>query len=104
MASLSNLRLKILRHAVDQLNQLVERPLSPACGIAGQLGAVTAQEALIERHVRDFNMLALLNLELDASAYEICYALRRYLERPSRPAAELRIRDLVGMAICRETV
>ena len=101
MTRLANLQLQILKHAVDQLDRLVAHPRQPSCGAAGIHAAVAHQETLIARHARDFGWLARLHLDPDATAYEIGYALRRHFERPARPLAQLRIRDLVGVRLAR---
>lgn len=101
MPTRERLRLKVLQHASLQLDALVARPLHPSCAGPSSRAAVIRQEALIERHARDFGMLPLLQLEADATAYEISYAVRRYFERPGRSRSELRIRDLVGMRLAR---
>jgi len=101
MTRVANLQFQVLKHAVDQLDRLVAHPRQPGCGAAGIHAAVTRQETLIARHARDFGWLARLHLEPDATAYEISYALRHHFERPARPAAQLRIRDLVGVPLAR---
>jgi hypothetical protein len=98
MTRLANLQFQVLKHAVDQLDRLVARPRHPNCDAA----EVIRQERIIARHARAFGWLACLHLEPDATSYEISYALRRHFERPDRPAAQLRIRDLVGAPVTRE--
>jgi hypothetical protein len=100
MNRLANLQHRVLRHAVDQLERLIAAPRGVG---RSQLdhGAVTRQEAVIARHARDFGWLARLHLEADATAYEVSYAARRWFERPGRPPAELRVRDLVGVPVAR---
>ncbi|MBI3514574.1 MAG: hypothetical protein HY060_10995 [Proteobacteria bacterium] len=98
MTRLANLQHRVLRHAIDQLERLVAAPRHAG---GADPGSVRRQEAVIARHARDFGWLARLHLETDATAYEISYAARRWFERPSRPAAQLRIRDLVGMPLTR---
>ncbi len=101
MTRLASLQLRVFRHAVVQLLSLLERPMLPGGGAAGNHAALLRQEALVARHVRDFGLMAMLHLEADATAYEIAYAARRYVERPGARGSELRIRDLVGAVIGR---
>lgn len=101
MPTRERLRLKVLQHASQQLDALVARPLHPSCADTSNLAAVIRQEALIARHARDFGMLPMLQLEPDATEYEISYAVRRYFERPGRPRSALRIRDLIGVRLAR---
>jgi hypothetical protein len=97
MNRLAGLQQRVLKHAVDQLERLVA---APAAGRPDH-AAVVRQENVIARHAREFGWLARLHLEADATAYEISYAARRWFERPERAAAELRIRDLVGVPLAR---
>jgi hypothetical protein len=101
MTRLANLQSRVLKHASDQLDRLVATPRQPSCGLAGDRAAVMRLEALIARHVREFGWLGRLHLDPDATPYEIAYAARRWFERPNRPAAQLRIRDLVGVPVGR---
>jgi len=100
MSRLANLQHRVLQHAVDQLESLVETSHQAGRGPVDG-AAVIRQEAVVARHARDFGWLARLHLEADATAYEISYAARRWFERPGRPAAQLRIRDLVGAPVAR---
>jgi hypothetical protein len=99
MTRLANLQSRVLGHAADQLDRLVANPGRPGCDLA----AVIRLEALIARHVGEFGWLGRLHLEPDATPYEISYAARRWFERPNRPPAQLRIRDLVGAPVARVT-